>query len=155
MKEIGIIVDTKGKTAQVEIKRNSACGDCGACHMSKNKSTMETVALNPIGAKKGDSVEVEMEFANVFKAASIMYGIPLVAFLFGASITYYLIISLGLNWDQNLVPFFSGIALLAVSYGVIKYFDKKGLFNSKYQPTITGFAEIKKIEKDPIKKIMG
>lgn len=155
MKEIGIITETNGKTAKVEIKRNSACGDCGACHMSKNKSTMEAMALNPIGAKKGDAVEVEMEFVNVFKAASIMYGIPLVAFLFGASITYYLIISLGLNWDQALVPFFSGIVLLAGSYGVIKYFDKKGTFNSKYQPTITGFAEIKKIEKDPIKKIMG
>jgi len=44
MKEIGIIVETKGETAKVAIQRHSACGDCGACHMSKEKSTMETIA---------------------------------------------------------------------------------------------------------------
>jgi len=96
-----------------------------------------------------------MQFANVFKAASIMYGIPLVAFLLGSCFSYFLIISLGLNWDQALVSFFSGIGLLAVSYGTIKYCDKKGAFNSRYQPIITGFAEIKKVEKGPIQKIMG
>ena len=155
MKEIGIIIDTKGKIARVQIQRHSACGDCGACHMSKQKSTMEAMAKNPIGAKTGETVEVEMQFASVFKAASIMYGIPLVAFLFGSSITYYLIISLGLNWDQSLVPFFSGIALLAVAYGGIKYFDEKGVFNSKYQSVITAIIEKKEVEKSPMKKIMG
>lgn len=145
MKEIGIIIDTKGKTAQVAIQRHSACGDCGACHMSKATSTMETHALNPIFAKKGETVEVEMQFASVFKAASIMYGIPLVAFLIGSCFSYFLILNLGLNWDQNLVPFFSGIALLAVAYAVIKYFDKKGIFNSKYQPVITGIIKIKEV----------
>ncbi|HEY5537335.1 MAG TPA: SoxR reducing system RseC family protein [Acetobacterium sp.] len=155
MKEIGIIIDTKAKTARVAIQRHSACGDCGACHMSKQKSTMEAIALNPIDAKTGETVEVEMQFASVFKAASIMYGIPLVAFLFGSCFSYFLILNLGLNWDQSLVPFFSGIACLAVAYGFIKYCDKKGVFNSKYQPVIIAIVEKKEVEKGPMEKIMG
>lgn len=155
MKEIGIINDIQGKTAQVVIQRHAACGDCGACHMSKEQSTMEATAQNPIRARVGEMVEVEMQFASVFKAASIMYGIPLVAFLFGSCFSYFLIISLGTNWDQALVPFFSGIALMAVSFGIIKYFDKKGSFNSKYQPVITGIIEKKEIDKAPMEKIMG
>ncbi|KNZ42171.1 SoxR reducing system RseC family protein [Acetobacterium bakii] len=160
MKEVGIVKELRGKTAKVVIKRNTACGDCGACHVSKDQSTMEAIAQNPVGAREGETVEVEMRFASVFKAASIMYGIPLVAFLLGSSLSYFIIFNNGLSWDQNLVPFFSGIALMAVAYAGIKYFDKKGIFNSKYQPIITGIIEKQEIEKmeiekDPMDRIMG
>jgi len=123
--------------------------------MSKEQSTMEAIAQNPVGAREGEVVEVEMRFASVFKAASIMYGIPLVAFLLGSCLSYFIIFYYGLTWDQNLVPFFSGIALTLIAYGFIRYFDKKGLFNSKYQPIITAVIEKKKIEKERIEKIMG
>lgn len=155
MKEIGIIREVHGKKALVEIQRHSACGDCGACHMGKEQSTMETTALNPIDAKVGDAVEVEMEFANVLKATSIMYGIPLVAFLLGASLSYAFIIGMGTDWDQVLVPFFSGIALMAVSYGGIRFLDKKGLFSSKYQSVITGLVNKNETDKTPVKSKMG
>ena len=51
--------------------------------------TMNTVAQNPLGAKIGDTVAVEMTFGNVMKAGSIVYGLPLVAFLIGAVLGYY------------------------------------------------------------------
>ncbi len=135
MKEIGIVEELKGKNAKVLIKRHAACGDCGACQVGKEKMTMEATARNAAGAQVGDTVSVEMEFANVIKATSIMYGIPLIAFVVGCAVGYFAAVALTL--DLVLIPFFTGILLTVISYLVIRVFDKKGKFNSKYEPVIT------------------
>lgn len=135
MKEIGIVQTLKGKNAIVAIKRHAACENCGACHVGKEKMTMEATARNDAGAQIGDEVAVEMEFANVIKATSIMYGIPLIAFVIGCALGYFLALTMAL--DMVLVPFFSGIFLTVISYLVIRAFDKKGAFNAKYEPVIT------------------
>ena len=123
MKEIGIVEELKGKNAKVLIKRHAACGDCGACQVGKEKMTMEATVRNAAGAQVGDTVSVEMEFANVIKATSIMYGIPLIAFVVGCAAGYFAAVT--------------GILLTVISYLVIRVFDKKGKFNSKYEPVIT------------------
>ncbi len=155
MKEIGTVKSLHGNNAEVEIKRNSACGDCGACHVSKDQSVMLTTAKNSVDAKTGETVEVEMQFANVFVAAFIMYGIPLLAFIFGSCVVYYLIGTFNIGWDQVLTSFITGICLTAVAYLVIRFFDKQGRFNSKYQPVI--IAVVEKIEtiSTPMEKRMG
>lgn len=155
MKEIGTVKELNGKNAVVEIKRNSACGDCGACHISKDQSVMLTTAKNPINAKSGETVEVEMEFVNLFFAAFIMYGLPLIAFLFGSCLSYFLVGVLNLGWDQVLTSFFTGIALTVLAYLVIRYFDRKGRFKSKYQPVITGIIELNETIKTPMESRMG
>jgi sigma-E factor negative regulatory protein RseC len=147
MIEIGEVIGLDDQLALVSIKRNSACGDCGKCQMSKDQSIMEMMAKNTINAKVGDKVEVEMQFASVFKAASIMYGIPLIAFVVGSCIAFLLIVTMNLSWDQVLVPFLSGLIFLGFSYGGIKYFDKKGIFESKYQAVVIDIIENKEIKK--------
>ncbi|MEO1815580.1 MAG: SoxR reducing system RseC family protein [Acetobacterium sp.] len=155
MKEIGTIKALQGNNAEVEIKRNSACGDCGACHVSKDQSVMLTTAKNPINAKSGEIVEVEMQFANVFVAAFIMYGIPLIAFILGSCVVYYLVGALSLGWDQVLTSFITGISLTAITYLVIRNFDRKGRFNSKYQPVIIAVVENLETISSPMEKRMG
>ncbi|AFA48948.1 SoxR reducing system RseC family protein [Acetobacterium woodii] len=155
MKEIGTVKALKGKNAEIEIKRNTACGDCGACHVSKDQSVMLTTANNPIKAKIGETVEVEMEFANVFVAAFIMYGIPLVAFVLGSSGVYFLVGALNIGWDQVVSSFLAGICLTAVAYVVIRKLDRKGRFNSKYQPIVTAIIEKKETIKTPMESRMG
>ncbi|WP_414150160.1 SoxR reducing system RseC family protein [Acetobacterium carbinolicum] len=155
MKEIGTVKTLRGSTAEVEIKRNSACGDCGACHVSKDQSVMLTTAKNPIHAKSGETVEVEMQFANVFVAAFIMYGIPLLAFILGSGGAYYLVGSLNLGWDQVLTSFFTGICLTAIAYLVIRQIDRQGRFSSKYQPVIIAIVEKVDTVSTPMEKRMG
>ncbi|WKY43003.1 SoxR reducing system RseC family protein [Eubacteriaceae bacterium ES2] len=140
MKEIGIIKNKQGNDAVVSIKRHAACGDCGACHIGKDKASVETVAKNPIHASIGETVEVEMAFVSVFRAAMICYGIPLLFFLIGSVLSYALIVQLNSSLDPVLTPFFSGIALLIVAYLGIRVLDKKGLFQSRYQPVITAIT---------------
>ncbi len=155
MKEIGTVKALKGKNAEIEIKRNAACGDCGACHISKDQSVMLTTANNPINAKIGETVEVEMEFANVFVAAFIMYGIPLVAFILGSSGVYFLVGVLNIGWDQVVTSFLAGLCLTAIVYFVIRKLDQKGLFNNKYQPMVTAIIEKNETKKTPMESRMG
>lgn len=137
MKEIGIVFENRGREALVTIQRHAACGECGACHIGKDKATMETLAQNPIKAQVGETVEVEMEFISVFKAAFIAYGIPLLVFLMGSILAYLIVDIFTLSFDQVLTSFFSGIILMILSYFVIQQLDKKGVFHGKYMPTIT------------------
>ncbi len=155
MKEIGTVKALRGNNAEVEIKRNSACGDCGACHVSKDQSVMLTTAKNSVNAKSGETVEVEMQFANVFVAAFIMYGIPLFAFILGSCVAYYLVDALSIGWDQVLTSFLTGISLTAATYLVIRNFDRQGRFNSKYQPVIIAVIENIETISTPMEKRMG
>lgn len=155
MKEIGTVKALRGNNAEVEIKRNSACGDCGACHVSKDQSVMLTTAKNSVNAHSGETVEVEMQFANVFVAAFIMYGIPLIAFILGSCVAYYLVDALSIGWDQVLTSFLTGIGLTAMAYLVIRYFDRQGRFNSKYQPVIIAVIESIETISTPMEKRMG
>lgn len=136
MKEIGIVLETKGKDALVEINRHAACGDCQMCEVSKDKQTMKTFVKNKIHAQVGDNVAVEMNFSNVFKAVLIMYGIPLVTFLLGCGLGYFL--SEPLQLDQILTAFATGIVFMVITYVVIHFYEVKGAFSTKgFSPHIT------------------
>ncbi len=133
MREIGTVASIEGKKAKVIIERSAMCGDCGACQVGKDKLTMETTVLNTAKANEGDRVEVEMTFKNVMKASMIAYGIPLACFIIGAVLA-----SLLTGEVENPIPsFISGLALMVISFIVIKVLDKKGAFNKTYQPQIT------------------
>ena len=155
MKEIGIIFENRGDDALVTIQRHAACGDCGACHIGREKATMETLAKNPIEAQVGQTVEVEMEFVSVFKASFIAYGIPLLVFLIGSIFGYLMVDFFQLNFDQVLTSFFTGIILMILSYFVIQQLDKKGIFHGKYMPTITSVITPIDCEKSAEEKILG
>lgn len=135
MKEIGIVKSIKGQTAKVEIQRHAACGTCGACQVSKDKQTMLTKARNEAQAQVGDTVAVEMEFANLLRATSVAYGFPLLAFLIGCGVGFYTAPSFG--GDQVLTPFFLGVGLMALSFGGIYFMDRNGVFGKRYEPIVT------------------
>ncbi|MDD4507826.1 MAG: SoxR reducing system RseC family protein [Eubacteriaceae bacterium] len=136
MKEIGLVKKIKGNKAVVEIQRHVACGDCHACDVGKDKSTMKTEAKNEAHAKVGDAVAVEMEFGNLMRVSAIVYGIPLIAFFIGCFAGYYLAPSLG--WDSTYSAFVTGIVLTAITFLMIRFMDRKGAFKDKrYAPVVT------------------
>lgn len=141
MKEVGIVRGQQGKKAQVSIQRHAACGDCGACHVGRDKMTMEATAYNGIGAKVGERVEVEMQFANVMKASMIAYGIPLVVFILGAVVGFYWINPRLGAGDSPIPAFIAGLVLTAISYIVIRILEKTGAFTKGYEPLITAILD--------------
>ncbi|MDY6795371.1 MAG: SoxR reducing system RseC family protein [Actinomycetota bacterium] len=81
--ERGKVVEVYGDTARVMLRRSRYCEGCGSCCVVVDNDTMLAEAENRMGAVKGDRVMVNLPLEKSIKAAYILYGIPLIAFLAG------------------------------------------------------------------------
>jgi sigma-E factor negative regulatory protein RseC len=82
-REEGTVVEVRGETAQVLLRRSRLCDGCGSCCVLVDDKTMLAEAENSVGAKQGDRVIVDLPKGVSIRAAYILYGIPLLAFLAG------------------------------------------------------------------------
>jgi sigma-E factor negative regulatory protein RseC len=141
MKEVGKIVEIKGRVAKVEMERTSACGKCRACSRGEEDTNkMYIDAHNGIGAKEGDVVGVDLETKKVLKAAMIIYFIPLLALIFGVVGGTYISGLLGFE-NSETIGAVTGAVLVAVSYIIIKMLEPKFRSEDDYNPIITEIIE--------------
>lgn len=79
-------------SAVIILRRTSACSaDCSQCNGCSSESQIITAnAVNCIGAKKGDSVEVESETKVVLWVIAVVYLVPLLLFFAAYFIGMYL-----------------------------------------------------------------
>ncbi|MBN2027670.1 MAG: SoxR reducing system RseC family protein [Actinobacteria bacterium] len=82
-REEGTVVEVSGDTARVLLRRSRLCEGCGSCCVLVDDKTMLAEAENGLGAKQGDRVLVDLPKGASIRAAYILYGIPLLAFLVG------------------------------------------------------------------------
>lgn len=99
---------------------------------------MVAEAYNPVGAKVGDRVEVELPVGVSIKAAYLLYGVPLVAFLVGlgagALLGSYLLGS-GFSIPLGLV---FGFGFLALSYVLLaRVYSPQSRASAAFRPAIT------------------
>ena len=88
--EIGTVKAVKDGQAVVELRPGEICESCSArilCRPGKN-GTHEMTVLNPMGAKPGQTVELN-ETGNLLLILSLMqYGLPLMGLLTGIFLVY-------------------------------------------------------------------
>lgn len=117
MEQIGKVVDVRGNTLTIIIKRSSMCGEncasCGACTQKNFKITCE----NTIGATLHDSVVIETADSFVLRSAFLVYILPV--FLMVAA---YLALDEILQ-SKGLVILFS-FAVLALFFFILHQFDR-------------------------------
>ncbi|MDR1735426.1 MAG: SoxR reducing system RseC family protein [Oscillospiraceae bacterium] len=72
-------------TATVRVARESACGDkCATCSGCADRREMIFVtAVNKVGAKAGDRVQIEGSTKETLRLAALVYLLPVVLFLIG------------------------------------------------------------------------
>ncbi len=130
MKQAGIIIDVQGNKAVVQIKRATACGEkCGQC--SGCETTINKVeAINPINAKIGQTVIMELPDANVLFAAFIMYIVPIILLFGGIGIGYIVLKNIAF-------AIIIGVIVMILSFFVIKKMDGAFLKSEKFKPIIT------------------
>ncbi len=119
-------------TALVICIRESACsGDCHKCSgCGAAKEAILFKARNPIGAGRGDLVNVRSESGPVLKAAVVLYMLPLVLFFAG----YALGAALGLSGGL-----FGCLAFL-LSIVLIVLYDRRMAKQDNTIYTITDYA---------------
>ncbi len=135
MDEQGRVISVNGNKAKVLINRHAACGECGACQIGREKMTMETMANNEAKASPGDNVLVHMKFINVLKATSYAYGIPLIGFVIGMFIGWFL--APVFHFDQVIASFSLALAFVVIAYIILYIIEKRGYLHLKYEPIIT------------------
>jgi len=85
MKDKGKIMLLKGSFAQVELDCVSGCQKCAARHICSNKEREKGLinVLNPIKARAGDEVTIEVPEGRYIKTLTLLFGFMLMASLFG------------------------------------------------------------------------
>lgn len=123
MEQIGIVRRISENNAEVEVRRISGCGgSCGSCGGCEVKSV--TVLLkNNIGAREGDVVEIKAAPKKLLKYTLIAYIVPLMMLILGIALGVNYFRSRGLH-NYEMYGLGVGMVFLAVSYLIIKAFDK-------------------------------
>ncbi|SHI51954.1 positive regulator of sigma(E), RseC/MucC [Geosporobacter subterraneus DSM 17957] len=138
MHQVGKVLETlKGNKARILMTKHAACGDCGACQHGKENMTLTIAAINEVGAEVGDMVEVNMETQDVLGAAFIIYVIPLIVMVLGIGGSGYLLKQMGYRGNVELYAAFIGFLIMALSFMIIRMFEKRFRANRKYIPEIT------------------
>jgi len=139
MLEVAVVQSTSGSMAKVRVKRSAMCASCGRCGvLSEGASRYITVdALNPVGARPGDVVRLEMESADILTAAFMAYILPLMS----AGLGYFVGYVLGMQVSLVVAPVKAGllgaVALLVASYGYLRLYDRRAAREGvRFRPVI-------------------
>ncbi|AEE96135.1 MAG: sigma-E factor negative regulatory protein RseC [Clostridiales bacterium] len=135
VEETGVVLELNGTQAKIGIQRSDACDKCGACRFADRNQQMILTVDNTINAKVGDEVQIELGSGRLLSATFIIYVIPLIALLAGVALGYWLAGALGAQ-SGDIYGAITGIALAALSFGLIKLFEPRIRKSGRYIPTI-------------------
>ena len=111
--------------AEVAVTRSTACGgNCGSCEACSFQSELRAVARNRIGARPGQRVVIESRSSTVFKAAALVYVMPLVLFFLGYGLAAALGAGEGLCILVSFAALVLGAVLLVLTQRRVKEKDK-------------------------------
>lgn len=136
MNTTGVVVESKEETAIVHIGRNTACENCGACHFDEKTMNLKITAVNNIGAKVGDQVELSMDNVNFFRASFFLYGLPLIALLIGLFIGIYVFQSMALEL-YDIYAILLGLGFMTITFLLLRMNKERFAENSRYMSEIT------------------
>ncbi len=136
--EEGTVLSVEGDMARVHLRRSRYCEGCGSCCVVVDNDTMIAEAINHAGASKGDRVIVDIPLKTSIRAAYILYGVPLLAFLAGFGIGALLS---ALIFDGRFyVPLglVFAFVFLALSYVLLsRIYGQRSRASSKYLLVVT------------------
>jgi sigma-E factor negative regulatory protein RseC len=143
MRERGTVVEMSGAMVKVSIPRHASCESCGGCGMG-GKNELTLLVANPIGAKVGDLVLLELPAAKLYQAALLVYTLPLVMLFFGYWVGQAIGRRLGISAQQSeflgIVTCFGSVAL---TYLGIHRFDQRKKVGLRFQPQLVQIITLK------------
>lgn len=93
IEESGTVVEARGRTALVRMRRTSSCSGCasaGLCHAGSGENERLLEARNDAGAAAGDAVRVSVAARAVISASARIYLVPVAGLLAGAGVAQVL-----------------------------------------------------------------
>lgn len=116
-----IVVETTPDYAVVEVTRESACA---GCHNSDNCSIckigltdhaeMRSKAANPLGAREGDTVQIETDSATILHYSAAVFLLPLALGAAGYIIGYIADFDIMIRYIISLIGFAAAFVILKI-----------------------------------------
>ena len=137
---IGLVIGNENDgRARIIIDRKGACGGChttgSGCRSCLSSAKMESLVLNPVGARSGDIVQVSLKSGNLLIGAALLYVLPVLALLGGALIGSAE--SSVAGWDGTSATVLGGGAGLAIGFGLVMGLDRCSWVRRRLAPRIT------------------
>ncbi|MGB9866457.1 MAG: SoxR reducing system RseC family protein [Bacillota bacterium] len=131
MREGGVVREVRDGVAVVALKRTEQCGHCGRCGAFTASGPEEILveAVNRVQANVGDAVQLEMPAGTVYRAAFMLYGLPLIFGVCG-----YMFGKLVAGTDGG--GLLGALALMVLSYLVIRYWDRRVAGTGELMPVV-------------------
>lgn len=102
--------------AEVVVTRTTACGsNCGNCESCIFQSELKTLAKNSIDARPGQKVIIESKSSKIYKAAMLVYILPMILMVLGYALGAALSAGEGLGIALGFVGLIAGAALIVLS----------------------------------------
>lgn len=124
MRQKAVVLETDGNIALIEVSRSTMCDGCEKnngcnhhCEMSgimSNSGKMKAKAENRIGAKKGDTVEVETESKKVLGYATLVFLLPIIVFALFYTIAGKMTVNDGKQVAIGVIGFVLTYVLIAI-----------------------------------------
>lgn len=134
--ETGIVVEVDGSKAKIAIERSEACNKCGACRLAERGQQMILTVDNAIQAKTGDRVTIDLKASSLLSATFIIYVLPLAALLLGVALGYWIADAVNMPRNGDIYGAIGGIALAALSFGIIRLLEPRISKSRRYIPAI-------------------
>lgn len=128
----GKIVETEKKVARIQLYSTPECSGCGVKLICKGDHIIE--AINEIGAKRGDTVEIEVEEGRSLKIGVLTFLAPVAVFM-GVFVG-----SRGVFKGEG-VPFLCSLVGVVIFFLLLHKIDKKLKTEKKWLPKIIRIIE--------------
>ncbi len=141
IEETGVVVALSGALAEVETRRQGACGSClanGACGTSLlarylGRRPLVLRALNRAGAAPGDSVIVGVPEEGLVTASLAAYLVPLLGLMAGGALGQGLGEDLGAGAGGSILGALLGLGL---GLGWLSRFNRAHAQDPRYQAVV-------------------
>lgn len=137
IEDTGVVTKAEGLTATVLVQKRGACEGCtatGTCKVTQDG--MEIEALNPVQAKAGQTVKINIKSITYLKGTMLVYGLPLVALIAGAVIGKNIGEEYFKSFDSDLSAAILGFASFFLAFLFARVFSKKAESKTEYKPVI-------------------
>lgn len=139
MRETGTVVAAGGGRAQVQVIPSDACATCGRCLLQVRGQSTIIEAVDRLGSKPGDLVELEIESRHLVKAAAVLYLVPLALAALGYLAGRWL--AGGAALAAELGGLAGGVLSFVVSFGLLRRFDGRAQATGSYLPVVVRTVE--------------
>ena len=140
MREQGLVIKEEQDKVVIQLTRQDACEKCGACSIGAHDQEMVVTAENHCGAKEGDWVYLDLEQSNFFKAAGIMYGLPLGTLLMGFLLGYGMAFLIKRPAWQEPLALTLGLGMMAITFLWIRSQEQRWS-KKDFRPIAVGIVE--------------